>query len=99
MMADNVLKLVYAEADQMIALMKQTAELLQDTISEADSIAAELENGVLVGEAGQRFSDGLRSQFKSATQRLADVFTDGARYVTQERDQMMEAEANSAKLF
>lgn len=98
-MADNILKMVYAEADQMIALMKQTAELLQDTIAEADAIAAELENGTLVGEAGQRFSDGLRSQFKSATQRLADAYTDGVRYVTEERDQMMQAEANSAKLF
>lgn len=98
-MADNILKMIYPEADQMIDLMKQTADLLQDTIAEADAIAAELENGVLVGEAGKRFSDGLRSQFKSATQQLSDVFTDGARYVTSERDQMMEAEANSAKLF
>lgn len=98
-MADNILKMVYAEADQMIALLKQTSELLQDTISEAESIAAELENGALVGDAGQRMSDGLRSQFKSAAQRLADAFSDGARYVTMERDQMMEAEQNSAKFF
>lgn len=98
-MADNIRKMVYPEADQMIAVLKEAVNELQNTVGEMEGIANAFEGGAMLGEAGDRYAAGIRNQLIGAINKLIDGFEDGARYVGVERDDMMAAEKQSAALF
>jgi len=98
-MADNIKKMEYPEADQMVQTLKEAVEQLRDIISEVDGIASAFEGGALLGDAGEAFSNGIRTKLISAINNLIDGYEDGARYVAMERDDMMTAEKKSAALF
>ena len=98
-MADNIKKMEYPEADQMVQVLKEAVEQLRDIISEVDGIAGAFEGGALLGDAGEAFSNGIRSKLVAAINNLIDGYEDGARYVAMERDDMLTAEKKSAALF
>ena len=98
-MADNIKKMVYPEADQMIQVLKEACNQLQNTITDMEGVANALEGGAMLGDAGEHMADGVRSKLISAINQLIDVFEDGARYIAMERDDMMAAEQKSAALF
>jgi hypothetical protein len=98
-MADNIKKMIYPEADQMIKVLNEACNQLEDTISEMEGIANSLEGGALLGKAGDAMAAGVRKQLISAIKQLIEGFDDGARYVAMERDDMMAAEQKSASLF
>lgn len=98
-MADNIKKMEYPEADQMIQVLKDAVQQLQAIIGEADGIANALEGGAMLGDAGEAFADGIRTKLVGAINKLIDGYEDGARYVAMERDDMMTAEKKSAALF
>ena len=98
-MADNIKKMVYPEADQMIQVLKEACNQLHDTTSEMEGIANALEGGVLLGKAGDAFANGIRQKLIIAINQLIEGLEDGARYVGMERDDMLAAEQKSASLF
>lgn len=98
-MSDNILKMEYPEADQMIATLKAACDQLRDTITDVEGIATALEGGAMQGDAGERFAEGIRGKLVSSLNNLITAFEDGARYVGMERDDMMAAEKKSAELF
>lgn len=98
-MADNIRKMIYPEADQMVAVLKEAVNQLQNTVSDMEGIANALEGGAMLGDAGERFSAGIKSQLIGSINKIIDGFEDGARYVAMERDDMMTAEKQSAALF
>jgi len=99
MAADNIKKMIYPEADQMIQVLGEACNQLHDTISEMEGIANALEGGALLGKAGDALASGVRQKLIIAINKLIDGFEDGARYVAMERDDMLAAEQKSAKLF
>jgi len=98
-MADNIKKMEYQEADQMIKVLTEACNQLRETISEVESIAGALEGGALLGKAGSAMSSGIRKQLVGSINRIIEGLEDGSRYVAMERDDMMAAEQKSAKLF
>jgi hypothetical protein len=98
-MADNIKKMVYPEADQMIQILTEACNQLEDTIGEMEGIANALEGGALLGKAGDALAAGVRKQLISSIKKLIDGFEDGARYIAMERDDMKAAEQKSASLF
>lgn len=98
-MADNIKKMVYPEADQMIQILQQACSQLDDTIAEMEGIANALEGGALLGKAGDAFAGGVRKQLISNIRKLHDGFEEAAKYIAMEREDMKQAEAASAKLF
>jgi hypothetical protein len=98
-MADNIKKMVYPEADQMIKVLTEACNQLRETIGEVESIAGALEGGVLLGKAGDAMAAGIRKQLVGSINRLIEGLEDGARYVAMEKEDMMAAEQKSAKLF
>lgn len=98
-MADNIKKMEYQEADQMIKLLNEAVTQLRETISEVESIAGAMEGGALLGLAGAKLSSGLRKELVKSINNIIDGLEDGAKYVAMERDDMMAAEQKSAKLF
>ena len=98
-MADNIKKMVYPEADQMIQILTESCNQLEETISEMEGIANAIEGGAILGKAGDALSAGVRKQLIGAIKQLIDGFEDGARYIAMERDDMKAAEQKSASLF
>jgi hypothetical protein len=98
-MADNIKKMVYPEADQMIKVLTEACDQLRETIGEVESIAGALEGGALLGKAGEAMSAGIRKQLVGSINRLIEGLEDGARYVAMEKEDMLAAEQKSAKLF
>ena len=98
-MSDNIKKMVYPEADQMIKVLTEACEQLRETISEVESIAGALEGGALLGKAGDAMAAGIRKQLVGSINRLIEGLEDGSRYVEMEKQDMIAAEQKSAKLF
>lgn len=98
-MADNILKMEYPEAEQMIQVLNDAANQLQDTVSEMEGIATAMEGGALLGRAGDAFAAGIRRQLIVKLNELIAALTDGARYVNMEKEDMLAAEKKSAALF
>ena len=56
----EVIKLNYPAMEDMARHCKAVAQRLQETIKMGQQIASEMENGALIGNAGETFSQVLR---------------------------------------
>jgi WXG100 family type VII secretion target len=97
-MAD-IMKMNYADVDNMIKTFQQGKETLQDTASELQSIASAFEEAAK-GHYSDEMVDGLRSDFAPALNKLIEKFQDMADSVQAAKDLMQAAdESESAPLF
>lgn len=97
-MAD-IMKMEYADVENMISTFKQGKETLQDTASELQSIASAYEEAAK-GHYADEMVDGLRSDFAPALNKLIEKFQDMADSVQAAMDAMRAAdEEESAPLF
>lgn len=97
-MAD-IMKMNYADVDNMIKTFQQGKETLQDTASELQSIASAFEEAAK-GHYSDEMVDGLRSDFAPALNKLIEKFQDMADSCQSAMDSMRAAdESESAPLF
>jgi len=97
-MTDEI-KLVYATAEDMIHTFQQGVESLENTLQEMQSVANTLEDGALLGQGGEAFTDAIRSKLAPAISRLTDKFKELAGDVQQAIQYMQEADKTSAGKF
>ncbi len=97
-MAD-IIKMDYGQMEEMAQAFAQGAQQLESTISEMNSIAQTLENGGLIGDAGDAFTDGIRSTLIPAIQRLMDKFTELQGDVMGAMQDMQEADQDSSRMY
>ena len=98
-MSYDVIKLDYELADEMIATFQQSVEQLQDTMQEMQHIANMLEEGALLGQGGQTFTDAIRNKLTPAISRLTDKFQELSEDVKAAKQYMMEADRQSKAQF
>ncbi len=97
-MTDEI-KLVYATAEDMIHTFQQGVEHLENTLQEMQSVANTLEDGALLGQGGEAFTDAIRSKLAPAIIRLTDKYKELAGDVQQAIQYMQEADKTSAGKF
>ncbi len=97
-MAD-IIKMNYGQMEEMAQAFAQGAQQLESTISEMNNIAQMLENGGLIGEAGDAFTDALRSALIPAINRLMDKFTELQGDVLGAMQDMQQADQDSSRLY
>jgi WXG100 family type VII secretion target len=98
-MSYDEIKLVYPLAEDMIRTFKEGVEQLQDTLSEMQSVANALEDGALLGQGGQAFTEAIRGKLCPAIGRLTDKFEELAEDVQDAIDFMREADEKSKGMF
>jgi len=98
-MSYDIIKLDYELADEMVATFQQGVEQLQDTMQEMQHIANMLEEGALLGQGGQAFTEAIRNKLAPAISRLTDKFQELAGDVQAAKQYMMEADAKSKAQF
>lgn len=97
-MADEI-KLDYGLADEMIATFKQAEQQLNDTLSEVQAIAITLEDGALLGRAGEAFTDGIRGKLSPAIARLSKKMEEMAKDVEHYKRLMQGTDRSAARTF
>ena len=75
----EIIKLNYPAMREMAAHCKQVAQRLQETIKMGQGIASQMENGALIGDAGQNFTAALREGFVPGVTRLMNKFEEVAK--------------------
>jgi len=93
------LKMVYESAEEMETRLNNAVAGLQELISDMESIANAMEQGDLLGAAGEAFANGIRGPLTNGINSLIEGYQDGARYVRQEIEDHKSAESQSAGLF
>ena len=93
------LKMVYESAEEMETRLKNAVAALQELVSDMEALAISMEQGDLLGAAGEAFANGIRGPLSSGINQLIEGYQDGARYVRVEIDDMKSAESQSAGLF
>ncbi len=72
-MTDEI-RVVYEDMEAMSRAFAQGGETLEDVLQEMQSIANALEDGALLGDGGEAFTDAIRSRLAPAISRLIDKF-------------------------
>jgi len=93
------LHMVYESAEEMEQRLNNAVAELQELITDMENLANAMEQGDLLGAAGDAFAQGIRGPLTNGINQLIEGYQDGARYVRQEIDDMKAAESQSAGLF
>jgi WXG100 family type VII secretion target len=94
-MSDQI-RMDYELMDNMRQAFLQGVEQLQDTMQEMQSIANTLEDGALLGQGGDAFTDAIRGQLCPAISRLTERLDSLAIRVEQAKTEMQEADQSEA---
>jgi hypothetical protein len=93
------LTLVYQTGHEMVERLNSAVAGLQELVSDMESIANAMEQGDLLGAAGEAFANGIRGPLTNGINSLIEGYQDGSRYMQQEIDDHEAAESQSAGLF
>jgi uncharacterized protein YukE len=66
----------YPDVLDMAATFRAASQQLDETMMLMVGIAAQMEGGALIGEAGDEFGDALRNKLNKSLQRLQDKFNE-----------------------
>lgn len=84
-----------AEIEQMIETLRRSAKELRDSAQVMNGVARTIDQGALLGRAGEEFTQAVSSTLSSSIERLAQELDRQARYVQRELDQLKRAAASS----
>jgi uncharacterized protein YukE len=71
--------MVYEEVLDMAGICRAAAQQLEETQTVMAGVAARMEDGGLVGEAGNAFGESLRSKLSPSVNRMRDKFLEIAK--------------------
>ena len=93
------MRMVEPQVNEMIDLLRTSANKMREVSEAMNGLASTIDNGALVGEAGDAFSRSLRSTLNQSIARLAEKLEERARYVEKERDELKRAMSESGALY
>lgn len=97
-MADEI-KLDYPLMDEMKRTFASGRETLDQTMKELKDIAQRMEDGALLGDAGEAFSNAVRTTLVEQTQKIWDKFEELEGDIDFAVSQMRAAEEKAQKSF
>lgn len=95
----DVIKLNYPAMQEMAQQCKAASQRLMDTARLAQQSAQEMQNGALIGDAGEAFSNALLSKFLPAVQKLSQKFEEIAKDITGAISDMQAQDKGAGGLF
>lgn len=93
-MAERI-KMNFDMMEEMAQAFGDGAQTLESTLSEINSIAGMLEDGGLLGEAGDAFASACRGPLAGSISRLKDTFDEMRSDVIAAADEMRSADSSS----
>lgn len=98
-MAQDVIKLNYPAMREMAAHCRKVSQRLQETVKMGQTIAQQMQNGALVGDAGEAFSGALQQAFVPSVNRLALKFNEVAADIQKAIDVMQDEDSEAGGRF
>lgn len=95
----DVIKLNYPAMQEMAQQCKAASQRLMETARLAQQSAQEMQNGALVGDAGDAFSHALLNAFLPAVQKLSQKFEEIAKDITGAIADMQAQDKGASGLF
>jgi WXG100 family type VII secretion target len=95
----DVIKLNYPAMQEMAQQCKATSQRLLETVRLAQQIAQEMQNGGLVGDAGEAFSNALTSAFVPSVNKLSQKFEEVAKDIAGAISDMQAQDKGAAGRF
>lgn len=97
-MADKI-KLNYPAMQEMANQCKQAAQRLTMTAQLGQKAAQEMQNGALLGDAGEAFANALTSAFVPQVKKLADKFNEVSKDILDAIQDMKSSDQGAGGLF
>lgn len=95
----EVIKLNYPAMQEMAQQCKTASQKLQETARLAQQIGNEMQNGALVGDAGEAFSQALLTALLPAVNKLGQKFDEIAKDIQAAISDMQAQDKNAGGLF
>lgn len=95
----DVIKLNYPAMQEMAQQCKAASQRLTETARLAQSIGQEMQNGALVGDAGDAFTNAIQSALLPAVQKLSQKFEEIAKDITGAIADMQAQDKGAGGLF
>ena len=93
-MAEQI-KMNFAMMEDMAQAFGDGAQTLETTLSEINNIAGMLEDGGLLGEAGDAFASACRGSLAGSVSRLKDTFDEMRNDIIAAKEEMESADSSS----
>jgi uncharacterized protein YukE len=97
-MADKI-KLNYPAMQEMANQCKAVAQRLAETAKLGQTAAQEMQNGALLGDAGENFANALTSAYVPGVKKLADKFNEVAKDIMDAIQDMKSSDSGAGGLF
>lgn len=95
----EIIKMNYPAMQEMSAHCKSTAQRLMETVRLANQIAQQMQNGALVGDAGEAFCGALTSAFIPSVQKLSQKFEELSKDIEGAIADMRSSDSGAGGLF
>ncbi|PKO13951.1 MAG: hypothetical protein CVU39_16350 [Chloroflexi bacterium HGW-Chloroflexi-10] len=95
----EVIKMNYPAMQEMAQHCKSTAQRLLETVRMAQQISQEMQNGALVGDAGEAFSNALTGAFVNSVNKLSQKFDELAKDIEGAVADMQASDKGAGGLF
>ncbi|HEX8597831.1 MAG TPA: WXG100 family type VII secretion target [Chloroflexia bacterium] len=98
-MSEEIIELDYGKAEKMSQTFRAGVENLQDTLQEMQNLASMLEEGALLGRAGETFVQSIRGALCPSIAKLMAKYQELDGDVQQAVNLMREADSRAAQGF
>lgn len=95
----EIIKMNFAMMDDMAIAFKDGSQVLENVLSEVNQIVSILEDGALLGEAGDQFASACRGPLASSVNRLKDKFEELQSDVIAAKEEMEAADREAGGLY
>ena len=95
----DIIKMDYGLMDDMAQAFDESAQTMEDVQKQVSSIAQELQDGGLLGQAGEAFADALSTRLAPAIARLQDKFTELRQDIVAAKQDMVDADRTSVGYY
>lgn len=85
--------------DEMARAFGEGAQVLEEVFAEVNAIASMLEDGALLGQAGEAFSAGCRGPLAGSISQLKNKFEELKTDIETAKQEMLAADAGSKGLY
>lgn len=95
----EVIKMNYPAMQEMAQHCKATSQRLMETVRLANQLAQQMQNGALVGDAGEAFGGALTTAFIPSVNRLSQKFEELAKDIEGAIADMRSSDSGARSLF
>jgi WXG100 family type VII secretion target len=95
----DIIKMDYGAMQEMAQIFQQGAQQLEETMREMQNVASTLEDGALLGQGGEAFSDAINGTLTQALNRLRDKYAELQQDILQAMRDMQDSDDMTERMY